>query len=135
MAALSNYMLAISQSDILARIERDNYWWHDHLRTIPEAASPRRVYFPSFRRLALNFAVKRATVLLGPRRVGKTFMIKQLVHEAITDGLDPSAIMYASIDTPIYSGISLDRFVQLMPNRQGKRLVIFDEIQYLPNWE
>lgn len=101
-----------------------------------EAAMRRRVYFEPFRNLALNFNVTRAPVLLGPRRVGKTVMLKQLVVAAIESGIDPSSILYVSIDTPIYSGMSLERFLTYFPPTTAKhRVVIFDEIQYLKNWE
>jgi uncharacterized protein len=129
---------SISDDDIKHRIARDNPWWRDDgTAPIAEAASPRRVYFASLKALALDFNVRRATVMLGPRRVGKTFMIKQLVSEAISSGIDPKAILYVSIDTPIYSGISLQHFLDLMPNEpsSSRRVVIFDEIQYLRNWE
>ena len=128
-------MLSISQEDIRRRIQRDNPWWAHRQTVIPESVAPRRIYFAPFKSLALNFKVRRAAVLLGPRRVGKTFMIKQLIHEAIQDGINPCAIMYASIDTPIYSNISLQKFLDLMPKSAGPKLVIFDEIQYLRNWE
>jgi hypothetical protein len=88
-------MLAISEQDIKARIERDNPWWSSAPDGIPEAALQRRVYFPPFKTLALDFTVKRATILLGPRRVGKTVIIKQLVHDAILDGINPRSILYA----------------------------------------
>lgn len=101
-----------------------------------EASYPRRVYFAPFKDLALNFGVRRAAVLLGPRRVGKTVMLKQLAHDAIQGGCDPRCIMYASIDAPIYSGISLERFLTLFPSDDGdQRIVMFDEIQYLKDWE
>jgi predicted AAA+ superfamily ATPase len=131
-------MQSIAESDIKARIQRDNPWWVDAASRIPEAEYPRRVYFALFRSLALNFEVRRATVLLGPRRVGKTVMIKQLIHDAIESGIDAQGILYASIDAPIYSGIALETFLRLMPNPDPKppqRLVIFDEIQYLMDWE
>jgi len=105
---------------------------------IPEAAWPRRVYFKPFVDLALRLDVRRATILLGPRRVGKTVMIKQVIHEAILAGFDPSAILFASIDTPIYSNVSLEKFLDLMPkqvNPHVQKLIIFDEIQYLRGWE
>src|SRR5207247_2201522 len=97
------------------RIERDNPWWNDAIPAIPEAQFPRRVYFAPFKSLALNFEVRRATVLLGPRRVGKTVIIKQLIHEGIKSGIDPNAVLYASIDAPIYSGISLENFIEFLP--------------------
>lgn len=130
-------MQAISEDDIRVRIQRDNPWWLDDAPAIPEAAHPKRVYFGPFKHSALNFGVRRATVLLGPRRVGKTFMLKQLVNDAILSGIDAKAILYVSIDTPIYSGISLEKFLSFMPAAAGgdRCVVIFDEIQYFRDWE
>lgn len=130
----------IGEAEIARRLGQHNIWWSEPLDpALPEGASPKRVYFGPFKTLALNFAVRRATILLGPRRVGKTFMVKQLIHDAIRDGFDPDAILYAAMDTPVYAGISLERFLDLFPKHTGKaadrRLVIFDEIQYLGNWE
>ena len=103
-------MHSIAAPEIRQRIERDNPWW-----TVPasitEASYPERVYFSSFRSLALNFDIRRATILLGPRRVGKTVMLKQVINAAINIGFDQTSILYASIDAPIYSGISLEKFV------------------------
>ena len=129
-------MQAISENDIKARIARDNPWWGNEGYISSEANSYKRVYFEPFKRLALNFDVKRATILLGPRRVGKTFMIKQIIAEAIAAGVSRNCILYVSIDTPIYSGISLEKFVKLMPlGDNEKKVIIFDEIQYLKDWE
>jgi predicted AAA+ superfamily ATPase len=130
-------MEAIGTPEIKLRLERDNFWWNSAPTGIPEAQFQRRVYFPPFKSLALNFEVRRATILLGPRRVGKTVIVKQLVHEAIESGFDPKAILYASIDAPIYSGISLQKFIELIPSdaKSARRIVIFDEIQYLKDWE
>jgi predicted AAA+ superfamily ATPase len=130
-------MQPISDDDVKLRIARDNPWWTKPDYTAPEAAFARRVYFHPFKSLALNFDVHRAVVLLGPRRVGKTFMIKQLIHEAILGGIKSDHVLYVSIDTPVYSGISLEKFLNFMPNGdQAQRcLVIFDEIQYLRDWE
>ncbi len=124
-------MQPISEADIKVRIARDNPWWDDPAYQLPEAAFPRRVYFVPLKTLALDFSVRRATVLLGPRRVGKTVMIKQLVVEAIASGIDPKGILYVSIDTPIYSGISLQHFLDLVPTGHDtpQRVIIFDEIQ------
>lgn len=127
----------IAPFDVQARIKRDNPWWSQEAQPIPEADNPRRVYFPSFRNLALNFGLRRAVILLGPRRVGKTVMVKQLIHDAILNGLDPQSILYASIDAPIYSGTPLERFLTFLPKdaKGSHRLVVFDEIQYLRDWE
>jgi len=100
-----------------------------------EAAFRRRVYFDPFKALALNSGVQRAAVLLGPRRVGKTVMLRQLIHDAIAAGTKAQSILYASIDAPIYSRLPLEKFLEFVPIKTGNGLVIFDEIQYLRDWE
>ncbi len=128
-------MLEILEADIRQRIERDNPWWSDPNVEIREAKFPRRVYFDPFKALAMKSGVQRAAVLLGPRRVGKTVILRQLVHEAISAGTNPKTILYASIDAPIYSRLPLEKFLEFLPVKAGNGLVIFDEIQYLKNWE
>lgn len=131
-------MDSIGQAEIARRLAQHNLWWSQPAGVaLPEAESPRRIYFKPFKALALNFSVRRATILLGPRRVGKTFMVKQLIHDAIQGGFDPDAILYAAMDTPVYAGVSLEQFLDLFPKdeRNARRLVVFDEIQYLSNWE
>jgi uncharacterized protein len=130
-------MEQITRADIETRIARDNPWWANRNIILPEGKFPRRVYFAPFKSLALNFSVRRATVLLGPRRVGKTVMVRQLILDAINSGSDPHCILYASIDAPIYLGLPLEQFLTLLPSKENtcQRIVIFDEIQYLRNWE
>jgi len=126
----------ISREEISARIRRDNPWWGEPDYAVPESASPKRVYFEPFSKLAMNREVKRATILLGPRRVGKTFMLKQFIAKAIAGGVPPQHILYVSIDTPIYSGMHLEGYLKLLPAEALEAgLVVFDEIQYLKDWE
>jgi predicted AAA+ superfamily ATPase len=131
-------MLEITELDVKRRLGRDNPWWDTPPARPLEAHWQRRVYFKPFKALALRFDVRRATVLLGPRRVGKTVMIKQLIWELIESGFDPQSILFASVDTPVYSRMALEKFLDLMPkplSTSTNRVVIFDEIQYLRNWE
>ena len=125
----------ISDLDIRRRVERDNPWWQTDAKPIPEWQFPKRAYFPSFARLALNERIRRAAVLLGPRRVGKTVMIKQLVRQAIDAGWDPKSILFVSVDTPIYAGLRLEQFINYLGEIGARALVIFDEIQYFKQWE
>src|SRR4051794_40534591 len=96
-----------------------------------------RVYYATFKGLVLDYRVKRAAVLLGPRRVGKTVMVRQLIHDAVSEGISPKCILYASIDAPVYSDVSLEKFISLILDQDTtqKKLVIFDEIQYMKGWE
>ena len=100
-----------------------------------------RPYFYDFFPLVMEEQVKRAVVLIGPRRVGQTVMIYHSISRLIKNGVDPRKIIYLSIDAPIYKGISLQRLVNLCFKAVEKEIkderyfIFFDEIQYLKDWE
>src|SRR5579875_3597206 len=129
-------MLTISEADVAARLAADNPWWHapPDLSASPYSL-PRRDYYGPLRDVVLS-PVRRAVILLGARRVGKTTLLRQMIGAFAAERRFP-AILFASIDTPTYTGLPLDRMLDLFrrahphdPN--GARLVVFDEIQYLP---
>jgi hypothetical protein len=99
-----------------------------------------RAYLAAFKKIALTWDVQRTVILKGPRRVGKTVLLHQLVAGAIGDGFPPQQILFVPIDTPLYSGMPLERLLALFARQTGRdpaarRIVIFDEIQCLKNWE
>lgn len=132
-------MLEISDTDLRKSVARDNPWWETG--SIPLASGLReRAYFKAFRKLALNWNVHRSVILMGPRRVGKTVMLRQLIEHALAEGFPRDRIFSCSIDTPLYSGMALERLVELFETLKphdpdSQRLIIFDEIQYLKDWE
>lgn len=134
--------LEIPLHEVQRRLNMDNPWWRaGHGIDAEEDDWPRRAYFAQFAKLALDTAVRRAVVLIGPRRVGKTVMLKHLVAQLLrTEGLRGKQILFLSLDTPLYSGRSLESLVQLFIDLQqhpaGQPLwVLFDEVQYLKDWE
>ncbi len=134
--------LQIPLHDVQRRLHTDNPWWRagQGIDT-EEDAWPRRAYFPQFLGLVQETAVRRAVVLIGPRRVGKTVMLKHLIARLLqNEGLAGTQILFLSLDTPLYSGRSLESLLQLFVDLQqhpvGKPLwVLFDEVQYLKDWE
>jgi len=91
--------------------------------------------------LLVERSVRRALVLLGPRRVGKTVLIHHAVKQLIESGEDPRHICYVSVDNPVYVNLSLEDFLNLYQEHTGisfieeKTFFFFDEIQYLRQWE
>ncbi len=134
-------MLEIAKKDIISRLQFDNPWWETvDSKKIAFEDTPRRKYFEPFYQNILDVSVRRAIVLMGPRRVGKTVMVYHSIRELLNSGICERNILYVSLETPIYTGLSLERilgyFQELFEHgRESKLFIFFDEIQYLRNWE
>jgi uncharacterized protein len=135
-------VLQVSDKEIESRLRLDNPWWGAGAGIDAEIDRfPRRAYLAPFERLVRQAGPQRAVVLMGPRRVGKTILVYHTIQALLTGG-DASGrdILYLSLETPLYTGASLEslvtRFQKLFERRAGKTLyVFFDEIQYLKEWE
>ncbi len=135
-----NISSLIPTEKIVERLRYDNPWWVN--KQIPETYSSmaRRLYFSLFYPYVIENSVKRALVLLGPRRVGKTVMLFHSIQQLLTEHVNPHKIFFIGIDNPIYVHLSLEDHVNLC--KQALKLenlndcfVFFDEIQYLKDWE
>lgn len=134
-------MLEISKQDIVARLQFDNPWWAKNGEgKVAFENTPRRKYLESFHRTITDTSVRRAVVLMGPRRVGKTVMVYHSIRELLNSGIEASKILYVSLETPIYTGLSLERILAYFQDvfahkRETQLFIFFDEIQYLRDWE
>jgi len=131
---------SFAENLIVKRIHLENPWWNT--ASIPDdfAHLKPRLYFELFFNLVTQIRVKRAIVLMGPRRVGKTVMLFQFIQQLINTGIHPRKICFLSIDAPIYNNIPLDELFGLCQKALNDEtnkdfFVIFDEIQYLKNWK
>ncbi len=133
-------MLTISEDEIYDNLALENPWWKSAAVSDKIAGYPKRTYFAPFSELVLQDEVKRSVILLGPRRVGKTIMMLQLIADLLKRKTPPQNILYVSLDRPLYNGITLEKIVkkhlQSQPIVQNiPRYFFFDEIQYLKEWE
>lgn len=129
-----------SEDQIIARLQFENPWWASGSLDAYYKAFKPRLYFSLFYPLVKNITVHRATVLMGPRRVGKTVMLYHTIQQLIAEGVPPQKILYASIETPIYNNIALEDLFAMARKASGITdaegwYVFFDEIQYLKDWE
>lgn len=74
-----------------------NPWWRQREDIGPPPPPFRRWPFGRLRRL-LHDGLAPATVLRGPRRVGKTVLLRQIMESHLTDGIDPRRILYVPFD-------------------------------------
>lgn len=138
---MANHLKPIPNGLILNRMKFENPWWTTG-RIEPEFADlQRRLYYDLFLDLVGETDVKRAVVLMGPRRVGKTV----LMHHAVAGLLQElkirnNRICFISIENPLYLNFGLEQLFAMaraaVANDDPKGwYVFFDEIQYLKEWE
>lgn len=132
----------------LAEVQRgladDNPWWVSGKGLDPELREwPRRAYFAAFNTLVRDTTVRRAQLLMGPRRVGKTVMMMHAIQGLLDDGVPGNRILYARLDVPLFADRSLESLLGTFVDMHGHHVdassgplwVFFDEIQYLHDWE
>lgn len=133
-------MRGLTDGDIAKRFSLDNPWWRSGAVPTDLLFSRRRLNFTPFFNLLKDPDIRRAVVLMGPRRVGKTVLIRQAIDQLLKDGAPAGDILYLSLDTPVYTGLGLEKLLRLWLGDDGleerkPRWVFFDEVQYLRDWE
>ena len=129
------------EKQVIGRLRVDNPWWTENEIAKYYSQMRPRLYLDIFYPLVCDTEVRRALILMGPRRVGKTVMLYHAIQRLIDDGVSPQNIIYFSVETPIYNKILLEQLFNLAKQALGKAdskerfYVFFDEIQYLKDWE
>ncbi len=137
---MMNTSSLIPTEKIIERLRYENPWWVN--KQIPETynSMSKRLYFDLFYPNVVEKKVRRALVLMGPRRVGKTVMIFHSIQQLINEKINPQKIFFVGIDNPIYIHLSLEDILSLCKQSLNQEnlngcYVFFDEIQYLKDWE
>ncbi len=125
---------------ILDRIRFENPWWHRQSIDQDYEHLPRRLFFEAFLERIVNKAVRRAVVLMGPRRVGKTVMMYHAISALLKGSTDTRRIGFINVENPVFSQLSLDQIFAAIRQSSGVEdaegwYIFLDEIQYLKDWE
>jgi predicted AAA+ superfamily ATPase len=91
----------------------------------------------------LEIPLKRAIVIFGPRRSGKTYYLYFLIKKLLKNGIQKERILYINFENPKLIDISLgdltailEVFYEIFPQNKNKKIwLFFDEIQNVKNWE
>lgn len=138
---MANRLLPIPNKLITNRISFENPWWQTGHIDAEYNAYKRRLYFELFFNLVEDTKIRRAVVLMGPRRVGKTVLMHHTIEQLLSrNKIRHNNICFFNIENPIYLNMGLEElFVTAMKtvhNEDPKGwYVFFDEIQYLKDWE
>lgn len=127
--------------EIQKLLELYNPWWKEGEAGLKN--------LPSFERPVLNSIIQdlgslqQILSVTGPRRVGKTTLLMQLVRYFLRKGRRPEHIVYYSLDDPalfrpgVHGGKVLDDLMTELQKRSvgGETILLLDEVQRLERWE
>jgi uncharacterized protein len=133
-------LFTLTDEQILSRLWQDNPWWATGQIDEDYSKMQRRLYFDLFYPLVEDISIRRAVILMGPRRVGKTVMIYHAIDNLLKSGVSPQQIAYVSVENPFFNKMPLEQLFKMCMKATGKEspkdwYVFFDEIQYLKDWE
>lgn len=118
-------------------LEKINEWW---LTSTVREAGLYPLKRDHFSILKKEIEGPRITIIAGPRRVGKSILIKQAIEDLIQKGNNPRNILYYSMDDPSLSVYSEEVFKDLVDYfsdniaLEGKKYIFLDEIHLFNGW-
>ncbi len=92
----------------------------------------------AYKTLLENLKNKLIISIEGPRRVGKSILMKQMIEELISNGTNPYDILYFSFDDYTLKVMQIVKeFEELKKQniREKKYYLFFDEIQKIKDWQ
>lgn len=124
-----------------------NLWWDRPLNELDQLPVFRNL--PSFKRPVYEEirsgwrSLPQILSISGPRRVGKSTLMYQMIWDLIQEGTDPKRILYYSFDDPVLASERVDAvdliestMLHCLENSGGEPFFIFwDEIHKLQHWE
>ncbi len=127
--------------DLQAILRPYNPWWNEPAAGFANLPPFHRPIFYS-----LSEELKTVPQILsitGPRRIGKSTLLYQLLQKLIADGVSPQHLIYYSFDDPVLSArrVKVDELIDkamkqvLKQKDAGPTYLFLDEIQRLERWE
>ena len=120
---------------MIDQIRKYNFWDNN----IPELGFERSEYTQKIHASIGNNLVK---VLVGQRRAGKSFVLRQLAKQLIDDGIPVQNILYVNTEYLEYGCLKTATDLQALYEEykrvlcpEGKVYLFLDEIQQIKEWE
>ncbi len=126
----------VDTDELLGVMQGFNPWWRGG--TLSEHEFKRLAYY-ACHKYARDPGLRRAILISGPRRVGKTTVLMQTASKLLREGVSPKAILYVSLDHPILKLAGFREVLRayhelMLPEGEPCHLLL-DEIQYAQDWE
>jgi len=121
--------------DYFNKLKRFNFWDGNVLQT----GYLRELYLQKIQSFTNNKLIK---VIVGQRRTGKSYILRQIAKNLIDQGVNPNQIFYVNKEYIAFDFIknyndldSLIHYYREQLNPKGKIYLFIDEIQNIEGWE
>ena len=125
--------MKIPKEDLIAILSQFNPWWRKEGNV--DLPKWRRAAFSELSMWTVNPPAPRAVMLTGPRQVGKTTLLLQIIDQLVNDQIPSTNILYATFDHPILKIAGLDAVLEawreLEPKVEGPEYLFLDEAQFI----
>lgn len=123
----------MDKNAILAILNDWNFWGNG-----PETGIKRGSYVE---RMGQLLSTGQIIAITGPRRAGKSFIIRQFARQLIEDGTPPQNTLIINFEDPRFESLDTDLLQKTyetylaVHNPSGRPYIFLDEIQEVKNWE
>jgi len=116
-------------------LELHNYWEGQNVKT----GFIRHLYIDKLEKYLGNRLIK---VLVGQRRTGKSYILRQIIHVLLQKGVNPVNIFYLNMEMIEFqllkSSTQIHELIQFYISKlkvKGKCYLLIDEVQEIDSWE
>ncbi|KUO53087.1 MAG: AAA family ATPase [Desulfitibacter sp. BRH_c19] len=131
-------MAITSTENILKVLSAYNPWWRSGIVRSEFSKQYKRFAYHEAIKLIDHEDIRRAVILTGTRRVGKTTIQYQIIETLLARGIDPKRIIFISLDHPLLKLCKLNEILECYhENLYGEldAYYFFDEVQYASDWD
>ena len=130
----------MEDTELLRILYTQNPWWEGKQVQVP--SKKRRDFYI----LEKALDDKQITAIIGPRRVGKSVLMQQLIRSLLEGKTPPRNILFAQLDEPLFEaekGLVISRILETyskmilergLDGISGKVYVFLDEVQHVDKW-
>lgn len=120
-----------------SELEKVNEWWLGKPVKEDQKFKTKRDVFEN---ISKDLKLKRVSLVLGPRRVGKTVLMKQSIAALLNKKVSRRNILYYSLDDPTLYAFTdnllkdlIDYFLENI-SQEGKKYIFLDEAHLYEDW-
>ena len=130
----------MEDAQLLKILYTHNPWWESRKHQVPEKKRS------EYGHLWQTMRDKQVTAIIGPRRVGKSVLMQQLIKQLIDENVNSKNIFSAQLDEPLFemeTNLLIARLLDIYSKYILKRdladvsekiYVFLDEIQHVEKW-